>query len=133
MTSLGTHQHLLKLILSCRKITAQVQPPNSATIVAMASSSEPEFLPHHFSVLTRVPRSRSSPIWDSSIASRVGEKLGLRLLEVGITAVRVDLDVVEAAERMDRLRRSALVRLFRSVERAGVRVVGVEGMKEAED
>ncbi|KAL5539089.1 hypothetical protein UlMin_046339 [Ulmus minor] len=69
------HYHLLSLALSCRKITAHVTNPTSSSIVAMASSSEPES--HNF--------------WDAKAASRVGEKLGYRLREIGIIVVEIDL------------------------------------------
>ncbi|KAJ6959186.1 hypothetical protein NC653_037479 [Populus alba x Populus x berolinensis] len=77
----GNQQHLLRLVLSCRKITAQVTNPTTSTIIAMASSAEQEsFLSHYRnSTLSRFPRQS----WDSKAASRVGEKLGLRLKGIG--------------------------------------------------
>uniref|UniRef100_M4F1C5 Uncharacterized protein n=1 Tax=Brassica campestris TaxID=3711 RepID=M4F1C5_BRACM len=70
----GTHRHhLLQLVLSCRKITAQVTQRGTSTIIAMASSSEQEFLAQSRANLYRFPRSNN--FWDSKTASRVGEKL----------------------------------------------------------
>ncbi|KAK2970069.1 hypothetical protein RJ640_006542 [Escallonia rubra] len=73
----ANHPHLLRLVLSCRKITAQVTHPRTESIVAMASSSEQEFMAQYRAKLNRFPRSHN--YWDAKIASRIGEKLGFRL------------------------------------------------------
>ncbi|XP_022929860.1 uncharacterized protein LOC111436340 [Cucurbita moschata] len=113
--------HLLRLVLSCRKITAQVTNPDTSTIIAMASSSEQEFVAYNRSKLHRFPRSNN--FWDSKIASRVGEKLGHRLKEIGVSDVRIDL-----AEELSRpvSYRNRVLPLFDSVRRSGVAVNGAE-------
>nr|CAD1832222.1 unnamed protein product [Ananas comosus var. bracteatus] len=85
-------QHLLRVVLSCRRITAEVTAPapRSEAIVAMASSSEPEFAAAERARLGRFPRSRS--LWDARVAARVGERLAARLRELGVARVRLDLD-----------------------------------------
>ncbi|GAU21934.1 hypothetical protein TSUD_110740 [Trifolium subterraneum] len=115
------HRHVLQLVLSCRKITAQVTNTTTSSIIAMASSSEQEFLAHNHSVLNRFPRSHR--FWDAKIASRIGEKLGLRLREIGITGVQID-----ANEELSRPLhyRTMVSPLFRSVQRAGVHVSGAD-------
>ncbi|WOL03663.1 hypothetical protein Cni_G12383 [Canna indica] len=125
-TPSGLPSHLLRLVLSCRKITAEVTapPPRTSTIVAMASSDEPEFLAQNSSRISRFPRTRLS--WDSRVASRVGEKLGLRLREIGVSAVEIDLS--EELSRPPHLRRPA-ASLFGSIERTGVHVSGSEKLQ----
>ncbi|KAK4349622.1 hypothetical protein RND71_032377 [Anisodus tanguticus] len=56
----GNSRHLLRLLVSCRKITAQVTTTSTDTIIAMASSSEQEFAPQCKAKLNRVPRCLSS-------------------------------------------------------------------------
>ncbi|TKY48335.1 hypothetical protein E2542_SST25751 [Spatholobus suberectus] len=82
------HRHVLQLVLSCRKITAQVTNTTTSSIIAMASSSEQEFVAHYRAQLNRFPRSHR--FWDAKVASRVGEKLGFRLREIGVTTVQID-------------------------------------------
>ncbi|KAK3414504.1 uncharacterized protein LOC104456245 [Eucalyptus grandis] len=118
----ATGNHLLRLVLSCRKITAQVTDSATSSIVAMASSSEHEFLAHSRAKLDRFPRTRHG-LWDARVASRVGEKLGFRLVGIGVGSVQIDLD--EELARPIRHRRMVLP-LFDSVRRAGVSVGGAE-------
>ncbi|XP_010517891.1 PREDICTED: uncharacterized protein LOC104793263 [Camelina sativa] len=122
----GTHRHhLLQLVLSCRKITAQVTQPGSSTIVAMASSSEQEFLARSRANLYRFPHSNN--FWDSKTASRVGEKLGLRLRELGVDAVSINAD--EEISRPIHHRKRVLP-LLDSVRRTGIRVDGTEQLND---
>ncbi|XP_058748780.1 uncharacterized protein LOC131621749 [Vicia villosa] len=117
------HHHILQLVLSCRKITAQVTNTSNSSIIAMASSSEQEFLTHYRSVLNRFPRSHR--FWDAKVASRVGEKLGFRLREIGVTGVQIDAN--EELSRPLHYRKMVLP-LFSSVQRAGVHVSGAENL-----
>lgn len=121
MSTATNPQHLLRLVLSCRKITAQVTNPATESIIAMASSSEQEFVPHYRAQLNRFPRSQH--YWDARIASRVGEKLGFRLKDIGVSDVRIDL-----GEELSRPLhyRKLIIPLFDSVSRTGVSVSGVD-------
>ncbi|XP_062091558.1 uncharacterized protein LOC133797617 [Humulus lupulus] len=121
--SSASHHHLLRLALSCRKITAQVTSPASSSIVAMASSTEQEFVSHYRAKLNRYPRSHN--FWDAKIASRVGEKLAFRLKEIGVTAVQIDLREELSRPAHYRLMISPL---YDSVRRAGVAVDGSENL-----
>ncbi|PON88685.1 Ribosomal L18p/L5e family protein [Trema orientale] len=118
---MSSTNHLLRLALSCRKITAHVTNPSTSSIVAMASSSEQEFVAQYRAKLNRFPRSHS--FWDAKIASRVGEKLGFRLREIGVTAVQIDLREELSRPAQHRIKLSSL---FDSVRRAGVAVAGAE-------
>ncbi|PHU08408.1 hypothetical protein BC332_20268 [Capsicum chinense] len=113
--------HLLRLLLSCRKITAQVTTSTTNTIITMASSSEQEFAKLCKAKLNRVPRCRN--LWDSKIASRVGEKLGDRLNEVGVC--KVEIDVEEEINRPVHYRKMVKP-LFDSVKFKGITVSGAE-------
>ncbi|KAK1400510.1 putative ribosomal protein L18 [Heracleum sosnowskyi] len=115
-----TQKHLLRLVLSCRKITAQVTNPSTDSIVAMASSSELEFMQQYRSKLNRYPRSHH--YWDSHVASRIGDKLGLRLKQIGISFVfiRVEEEVSRPVYY-----RKMVSPFFQSVQRAGIDVEGV--------
>ncbi|KAJ4844024.1 hypothetical protein Tsubulata_032731 [Turnera subulata] len=124
--STNQQRHLLRLVLSCRKLTAQVTNPSTSTIIAMASSTEQEFLAQYRARLARFPLSRHN-IWDASMASRVGEKLGFRLKEIGITSIGIDLD--EELSRPVHHRKRVLP-LFDSVKRVGVDVDGAEKLGE---
>lgn len=118
---MSTNQkHLLRLVLSCRKITAQVTNPSTDTIVAMASSSELEFIQQHRSKLNRYPRSHH--YWDAHVASRIGDKLGLRLKQIGVSYV-----FIRVQEEISRpvFYRKMVGPLFQSVLRAGIDVEGV--------
>ncbi|XP_052207324.1 uncharacterized protein LOC127811466 [Diospyros lotus] len=126
MSPTGTSQHLLRLALSCRKITAQVTNPATESIVAMASSSEQEFVAQHRAKLSRFTRPHNFWFWDSKIASRVGEKLGLRLREIGVSDVEIDLS--EELSRPIRHRRMVSP-LIESVRRAGVCVAGADKLE----
>ncbi|CAN8286678.1 unnamed protein product [Cochlearia groenlandica] len=117
--------HLLQLVLSCRKITAQVTKPGTSTIIAMASSSENEFLSQTRGNLYRHPRTNN--FWDSKTASRVGEKLGLRLKELGVDTVSIDAD--EEISRPIHHRRK-VIPLFDSVRRIGIIVDGTDQLNE---
>ncbi|KAF7805355.1 protein EFR3-like protein A-like isoform X1 [Senna tora] len=109
------HNHLLRLALSCRKVTAQVTNSITSSIIAMASSSEQEFVAHYRAKLNRFPRSHH--LWDANIASRVGEKLGFRLKEIGVTGVEIDLPEEQSRPISYRL---MVLPLFQSIERAGI-------------
>ncbi|XP_042498965.1 uncharacterized protein LOC122077182 [Macadamia integrifolia] len=124
MSTSQSHHHLLRLVLSCRKITAQVTSPRTDSIVAMASSSEQEFVAQYRAKLNRFPRSHS--VWDAKIASRVGEKLGFRLKEIGVSDVEIDLH--EELSRPVHYRRMVM-HLFDSVKRTGVGVSGAEKLE----
>ncbi|XVF15036.1 hypothetical protein REPUB_Repub09cG0114800 [Reevesia pubescens] len=84
------HQHVLRLVLSCRNIKAHVTQPGTSYIVAMASSTEQEFLIQYRSKLNQFPRSRR--FWDAKVASKVGEKLGFRLKEIGDSNIAIDVN-----------------------------------------
>ncbi|KVH99291.1 uncharacterized protein LOC112514838 [Cynara cardunculus var. scolymus] len=116
--------HLLRLALSCRKITAQVTTPGTDSIVAMASSTEQEFMAHYRSKLTTFPRSHK--FWDAKIASRIGEKLGFRLNDIGISHLEIDL--TEELSRPIHYRKM-VVPFFNSVKRAGISVHGSEKLE----
>lgn len=120
MTS-SNHRHILRLLLSCRKISAQVKNTTTDSIIAMASSSEQEFTTHYRTTLNRNPRSQN--FWDAKIATRVGENLGFRLNEIGVTYVAIDV-----AEEMARPLhfRKLVFPFFESVQRAGISVDGAE-------
>ncbi|KAM4113929.1 hypothetical protein ACJW30_04G032100 [Castanea mollissima] len=113
--------HQLRLVLSCRKLTAQVTQPTTASIIAMASSSEQEFVPLYRARLNRFPRHHR--LWDSRTAARVGDKLALRLQDIRVSAVSID--VQEELSRPLHLRQLVFP-LFDSVRRAGVLVHGAE-------
>ncbi|CAJ1955560.1 unnamed protein product [Sphenostylis stenocarpa] len=119
----GTYHnhHLLQLVLSCRKITAQVTNTTTSSIIAMASSSEQEFMAHYRAQLNRFPRSQR--FWDSKVASRVGEKLGFRLREIGVTAVHIDPREEQSRPQHYRVMVSPL---FHSIKNAGVHVSGIQ-------
>lgn len=129
LMSTSKHHHLLRLVLSCRKITAEVTNPADSSIIAMASSTEQEFLARTRAKLGRFPlprpRQGAGPwgLWDAKVASRVGEKLGLRLREIGVTGVGIDL-----AEELSRpiRHRHMVLPLFESVRRVGVDVDGAD-------
>ncbi|KAG6418627.1 hypothetical protein SASPL_120831 [Salvia splendens] len=72
-----------------QKITAQVTCSSSKSIIAMASSSEEEFIKAYRAKLNRFPR--SSIYWDSKTASRIGDKIGTRLQEKGMSSVVIDV------------------------------------------
>ncbi|KAL3614047.1 hypothetical protein CASFOL_042121 [Castilleja foliolosa] len=118
-----TAAHLLRLVLSCRQITAQVTCPINHSIIAMASSSEQEFAKEYKAKLNRFARSKF--YWDSNIASRVGHKIGIRLREIGISGVRID-----SQEELSRpiYYRKMLGPFFDSVKRTGIAVEGAEGL-----
>ncbi|KAM7486983.1 hypothetical protein LguiA_002992 [Lonicera macranthoides] len=122
--TIANPQHLLRLVLSCRKITAQVTNPTTSSIIAMASSSEQEFAAQYRAKLNRFPRSHN--YWDSKIASRIGEKLGFRLKEIGVSNVEIDL--IEELSRPIH-HRKMVIPLFESVKRAGVGVAGAEKLE----
>ncbi|KAK7272013.1 hypothetical protein RJT34_28343 [Clitoria ternatea] len=115
------HQHVLQLVLSCRKITAQVTNTSTSSIIAMASSSEQEFVAHYRTKLNRFPRSQR--FWDAKVASRVGEKLGFRLREIGVTGVQIDPREEQSRPVHYRVMLSPL---FQSIKRAGVELSGVD-------
>ena len=87
----------------------------------MASSSEKEFIPLYRARLNRFPR--HNRLWDSRTAARVGDKLALRLHDIRVSAVSIDLQ--EELSRPPHLRQLVLP-LFDSVRRAGVLVHGAE-------
>ncbi|KAL3507221.1 hypothetical protein ACH5RR_032603 [Cinchona calisaya] len=122
----ATHQqfHLLRVVLSCRKITAQVTNPMTDSIIAMASTSEPEFLPQYKAKQNRFPRSHN--FMDTKISSRIGEKLGFRLKEIGVYSVEIDLK-----EELSRpIHQQKLVGpIFQNVKQAGINISGAEELK----
>lgn len=87
----------------------------------MASSSEQEFVNHYRAKLNRFPRSHH--YWDAKIASRVGEKLGFRLREIGVTGVQIDVREEQSRPVHHRM---MVLPLFDSVKRAGVVVSGAD-------
>ncbi|KAI4324303.1 hypothetical protein L6164_023855 [Bauhinia variegata] len=115
------HRHLLRLVLSCRKITAQVTNTSTSSIVAMASSSEQEFVAHYRAKLNRFPRSHQ--FWDAKIASRVGEKLGFRLREIGVSGVEIDVHEEQSRPIHYQM---AVSPFFDSIKRVGIEVSGVD-------
>ncbi|GMH01347.1 hypothetical protein Nepgr_003186 [Nepenthes gracilis] len=117
-------QHLLRLVLSCRKITVQVTNPITESIIAMASSSEQEFVSHYRAKLYQLPRSHN--FWGPKIASRLGEKLGIRLKEIGVADVQIDLQ--EELSRPVHYRKMVFP-LFDSLRRTGVFVSGAEKLQ----
>ncbi|XP_074284516.1 uncharacterized protein LOC141609317 [Silene latifolia] len=117
-------QHLLRLVLSCRKVTAQVTNTTTQSIIAMASSSEQEFIPRYRAQLNRYPRSQH--FWDARVASRVGEKLGFRLVEMGVSDV--DIDVAEEISRPIHFRK-IVIPLFDSVKKTGIDVSGIDQLR----
>ncbi|KAL2234106.1 uncharacterized protein LOC105179903 [Sesamum indicum] len=115
--------HLLRLILSCRKITAQVTCPSTHSIVAMASSTEQEFAKEYRAKLNRFPR--ANIFWDSKTASRIGDKIAVRLRETGVSSVRID--VQEELSRPLHYRKM-VGPFFDSVKRSGITIDGAEGL-----
>ena len=113
--------HQLRLVLSCRKLTAQVTQPTTASIIAMASSSEQEFVPLYRARLNRFPR--HNRLWDSRTAARVGDKLAFRLHDIRVSAVSIDLQ--EELSRPLHLHQLVLL-LFDFVRHVGVLVHGAE-------
>ncbi|XP_022761674.1 uncharacterized protein LOC111307760 [Durio zibethinus] len=120
-------QHVLRLVLSCRNITAHVTQPGTSYIVAMASSTEQEFLIQYRSKLSQFPRSHL--YWDAKVASRVGEKLGFRLKEIGVSNISID---VNEEISIPIHRRRLLTPLFDSLRRVGVEIDGAERLGEIE-
>ncbi|KAL8256249.1 hypothetical protein R6Q59_031316 [Mikania micrantha] len=117
-------RHLLQLALSCRKITAQVTNSATDSIVAMASSTEQELMPHYRSKLTTFPRSHT--FWDAKIASRVGEKLGFRLNDISISHVEID---VPDQHSLPIHHRKMIISFLHSVKRVGISVSGSEKLQ----
>lgn len=113
--------HLLRLVLSCRRISAQVTCNSSNSIIAIASSTEQEFVKEYIAKLNRFPRSKI--YWDSRIASRIGDKIGIRLRETGVSTVGIDLQ-----EELSRpiYYRKMLGPFFESVKRTGITINGAE-------
>ncbi|XP_075488719.1 uncharacterized protein LOC142527713 [Primulina tabacum] len=113
--------HLLRLALSCRNITAQVISPSTDSIIAMASSAEQEFIADYKAKLDRFPRSQF--LWSSKVAARIGEKMAIRLKEVGVLSVQID-----AQEELSRpIHYRKMVRpFFESVKSGGITVAGAE-------
>ena len=124
MSTARNPQHMLRLVMSCRKITAQVTNPATESIIAIASSSEQEFVPYYRAHINRFPRSHH--FWDARIASRVGEKLGFRLKEIGVSDVQIDI-----GEELSRPLhyRKLVIPLFDSVKRTGVSVSGADELQ----
>ncbi|XP_052724087.1 uncharacterized protein LOC128193931 [Vigna angularis] len=99
---------------------AQVTNTTTSSIIAMASSSEQEFAAHYRAQLNRFPRSQR--YWDGKVASRVGEKLGFRFREIGVTTVQIDPSEEQSRPPHYRVMVSPL---FHSIKNAGVHVSGV--------
>ncbi|KAI0528972.1 hypothetical protein KFK09_001517 [Dendrobium nobile] len=120
--------HLLRLVISCRKLTAQVTNGATDTIVAMASSGEQEFTAATRARIYRHPHSRR--FWDERVAARVGEKLAVRLLQIGVSDVRLHLEDRDREPlSLPHHYRRPIASLFYSVERAGVRVDGADELR----
>ncbi|KAK3012851.1 hypothetical protein RJ639_010351 [Escallonia herrerae] len=105
--AITNHPHLLRLVLAYRKITAQATHPHTESIVAMASSSEQEFM-------------------DAKTASKIDEKLGFRLKDIGISDVEIDTRD-ELLRPIHQLR--MVIQLFDLVRRAGIDVAGAEKLE----
>ncbi|TQE14004.1 hypothetical protein C1H46_000426 [Malus baccata] len=56
---MSENHHVLRLVLSCSKITSQVTSPSSSSIIVMASSFEQEFVACYRSNLNRFPSSQT--------------------------------------------------------------------------
>ncbi|KAJ0766060.1 putative ribosomal protein L18 [Helianthus annuus] len=123
--SITNHRYLLRLSLSCRKITAQVTNSATDSIVAMASSTEQEFMPYYRSKLTTFPRPHR--FYDANIAIRIGEKLGFRLSDIGISHVEID---IPEQPPLPIHHRKMIAPLLDSVKRVGIRVSGSEKLEE---
>ncbi|KAL2460916.1 Ribosomal L18p/L5e family protein [Abeliophyllum distichum] len=125
MATLITTQnpHILRLVISCRKITAQVTNPNNHSIIAMASSSEQEFAAQYRTKLNRFPRSHN--YWNSKTSSRIGEKIAFRLREIGVSSLQIDVQ-----EELSRPihHRKMVGSFFESVRRAGITVAGADDL-----
>ncbi|KAK8947506.1 hypothetical protein KSP40_PGU005555 [Platanthera guangdongensis] len=120
--------HLLRLAVSCRKLTAHVTAGATDTIVAMASSGEHEFASAARARLYRHPRSRL--FWDERVAVRVGEKLGARLRQIGVSDISLHLEDGDPEHLSFPLHyRRPIASMLRSVEGAGVRVVGADELR----
>jgi hypothetical protein len=91
----------------------------------MASSSEQESFLSIYRNTSLSIFSRQS--WDSKTASRVGEKLGFRLKEIGVNNIYIDLN--EELSRPIHYRKRVLP-LFVSVKRVGIEVDGAEKLGE---
>ncbi|XP_020591516.1 uncharacterized protein LOC110032281 isoform X2 [Phalaenopsis equestris] len=120
--------HLLRLAVSCRKLTAHVTAGATDAIIAMASSGEQEFAAANRYRLYRYPRSRR--FWDERVAARLGEKLAVRLRQIGISDVQLHLEDGDR-ERLSLTHhyRRSIASLFHSVERAGIRVDGADELR----
>ncbi|CAA3019109.1 uncharacterized protein LOC111383380 [Olea europaea var. sylvestris] len=125
MATLAATQNanILRLVVSCRKITAQVTNPNTHSIVAMASSTEQEFAAQYRAKLNRFPRSHN--FWDSKMASRIGEKIAFRLREIGVSSLQIDVQ-----EELSRPihHRKMVGPLFESIKRSGITIAGAEDL-----
>ncbi|KAI4310764.1 hypothetical protein MLD38_035715 [Melastoma candidum] len=110
-------RRLLSLVLSVRKITAQVTDASTTTILAMASSDESRPPRPAGVAIRRFPRH----CWGSDTAADVGERLASRLKEIGVD--RVDIDAEEEISRPTRQRMMVLP-LFESVRWAGIEIGG---------
>uniref|UniRef100_A0A7N2LC55 Uncharacterized protein n=1 Tax=Quercus lobata TaxID=97700 RepID=A0A7N2LC55_QUELO len=87
----------------------------------MASSSEQEFVPLYRARLNHF--SRHCGLWDSRSAAHVGNKLTLRLHNIHVSAVCIDLqDELSRPLHLHQL----VLPLFDSVRRASVLVHGAE-------
>lgn len=117
-------RHLLRLVISCRKLSAEVSVPQTEAIVAMATSSEPEFALPQRALLARNPSKKI--LWNPETAARVGEILAQRLLAIGVDEVSVDHG--EELARPPHWRRSVSP-FFESVQRSGVRIEGAEKLR----
>ncbi|KAI4369237.1 hypothetical protein MLD38_017705 [Melastoma candidum] len=109
----GGCRHLFRLVLSVRKITAQVTDASTTTIIAMVSSDESRPPTPTEVAIKRFPRH----CWGSDTAGSVGERQASRLKEIGID--RVDIYAEEETSRQTR-QRMMVLSLFESVRRAGI-------------
>ncbi|ONI29341.1 hypothetical protein PRUPE_1G193800 [Prunus persica] len=87
----------------------------------MATSSEQEFVAQYRAKFNRFRRSQT--FWDAKVASRVGEKLGLCLQEIGGIGVEINVDEELSRPVHHRIR---VLPLFDSIKLAGVVVNGAD-------
>lgn len=126
----GTDQqlHLLRVLLSGHKITAQVTNHMTDSIIAVASTTETEFIPQLKAMKNHIPRHRK--FIDPKMASRIGEKLDVQLKEIGFDNVEIDLKEELSRPIHQQKMVSPLSRWFRSWLRWGEKVVGLVRARE---
>ncbi|KAK8924228.1 hypothetical protein KSP39_PZI019455 [Platanthera zijinensis] len=94
----------------------------------MVSLGEHEFASAAPARLYRHPRSRL--FWDERVAVRVGEKLGARLRQIGVSDISLQLEDGDPEHLSFSLHyRRPIASMLRSVEGARVRVVGADELR----